>query len=123
MKMCLGSMKFQVNDNNTHRSSSLDFLHSHLLEALPAPCPIQAIRTMHYILYIFFQLCMAVLQISEVPFFILLILVKIHKIRQGYFYKFLINETWNMLALIQCLYRCFSVVVPQLFSCPLGEWG
>lgn len=36
---------------------------------------------------------MAVLQTSDIPFFILLILVKIRKIRQGYFYEVLINET------------------------------
>lgn len=91
MKMCLGSMKFQVTEINAlivfH---GLDFLHSHLLEALPVTRLTQAAKTNTNIMI---QLCMAVLQTSGIPFFILQIFVKICKIRHSYFDEVLMNET------------------------------
>lgn len=75
MKMCLGSMKFQVNDNNIlivfHRWNSFTLIpwkhcQPHVLRSQPKLCT-----------NIMTQLCMAVLETSDIPFFILLILVKI----------------------------------------------
>lgn len=117
--MCLGSMKFQVNDNNTfivfHHGIFFTLIHWKHYQ-LRVLC-----KQLKLCTNIITQLCMAVLQTSDVPFFILLILVKIRKIRQGYFYV-LSSDKWNL------KYNCINTMFVYMFVCGfpiiyLSTWG